>query len=104
MLLELTLEDIDTVVYGFLEAISLLLDEEIRTTDVELDRSLLVVCHLRLDDPKHYFSTLDIIGKAIKLLELPLNKLLELLASIEVQGLNANVHNDLSIVPSTRER
>ena len=93
MLLKLALEDIDAEVYGFLEAVTGLIYEEVCTVHHKLDGGFLIVRHFGLDNLEDYFGCLDIVSEAGQLVELLLDELLELLGGIEVDGLNSDVHS-----------
>ena len=93
MLLELTLEDIDAEVYGFLEAVTGLIYEEVCTVHHKFDGGFLVVCYFGLDNLEDDFGCLDIVSEAGQLVELLIDELLELLGGIEVDGLNSDVHS-----------
>ena len=93
VLLELALEDIDAEVYGFLEAVTGLIDEEVGTVHHKFDGGFLVVCYFGLDNLEDDFGCLYIIGEAGQLVELLLDEVLELLGGIEVDGLNSDVHS-----------
>ena len=50
MLLELTLQDVDTEIDRFLEAVACLVDKEVCTIDLELDGGFLVIGYFGLDN------------------------------------------------------
>ena len=93
MFLELALEDIDAEVYGFFEAVTGLIYEEVGTVHHKFDGGFLIVRHFGLDNLEDDFGCLDIVCEAGQLVELLLDELLELLGGIEVDGLNSDVHS-----------
>jgi len=93
VLLELTLQDVDTEIDRFLEAVACFVDKEVCTIDLELDGCFLVVRDFGLDNLWDGFGGLYIVGEAGQLLEFLLDKGLELLCGIEVDGLNSDVHS-----------
>lgn len=50
VLLELTLQDVDTEIDRFLEAVACLVDKEVCTIDLELDGGFLVIGYFGLDN------------------------------------------------------
>ena len=93
VLLELTLEDIDTEVDSFLEAVSNLFDEEFCSIDLKFDGGFLIISHFGLNYLEDDLCTMQIFGEAIELVKLLRDELLELGGGIEVDGLNTDVHS-----------
>ena len=93
VLLELTLQDVDTEIDRFLEAVACLVDKEVCTIDLELDGGFLIISHFGLNYLEDDLCTMQIFGEAIELVKLLRDELLELGGGIEVDGLNTDVHS-----------
>ena len=87
------------LVHGCLEADGTALGEQIFSWNMGFDFNHFVVARLALFNPQKDLATLNVTVESEELLEFGIDKVQERLVSIEMNGVNLNLHRTRSLVP-----